>query len=122
MSEPHGQYTIRTSGGPDELLRLLDWFRHDDALRGRIGPPPARIRDGQMGDIYDVLVMAVGAGGLAPALTRSLTAWLTHRRSDITVTVQRPDGAAVTFDAKRIKTPEVLRELGNLLDGPDSSQ
>jgi hypothetical protein len=122
MSEPNGQLTIHTTGSPDELLQLLEWFRRDDALRGRVSLPPSRIRDGQMGDLYDVLIVAVGAGGLAPALTRSLTAWLTHRRSDITITLTRSDGTAVTLNGNRVKSPEVLHELRNLLDEPDTPQ
>ncbi|MGW5924548.1 effector-associated constant component EACC1 [Nocardia fluminea] len=120
MSEPNDQLTIHTSGGPDELLQLLDWFRHDAALRGRVSASAARIRDGQMGDLYDVLMVAVGAGGLAPALTRSLTAWLIHRRSDITITLTRSDGTEVTLNSNRVKSPEVLKELGNLLNESDT--
>ncbi|MGW5383334.1 effector-associated constant component EACC1 [Nocardia sp. NPDC003963] len=120
MSESDGRLMIRTSGGPDELLGLLDWFRHDDELRGRVSPPPPRLRDGRMGDLYDVLVVAVGAGGLAPALTRSLSAWLTHRRADITITVKRSNGAEITLDADRVKSAEVLAEVRNLLDEIDT--
>ncbi|GEM29547.1 hypothetical protein NN3_05540 [Nocardia neocaledoniensis NBRC 108232] len=120
MPEANGQLTIHTTGGADELLQLLDWFRHDDVLRGRVSTPPTRIRDAQMGDLYDVLMVALGTGGLAPALTRSLTTWLTHRRSDVTVTVTRnSDGTSVTLDGNRIKSPEVLRELRDILDGAD---
>jgi hypothetical protein len=116
MSESNSQLTIRTNGGPEDLLGLLDWFRHDDALRGQVSLPAPRMREGQMGNLYDVLMVAVGAGGLAPALTRSLTAWLTHRRANITVTVKSSNGVEITLDADRVKSPEVLGELRNLLD------
>lgn len=114
--------TIHTSGGPDELRQLLDWFDRDDALRGLLSVPPSRIRDGQMGDLYDVLVVAVGAGGLARALTQSLTVWLTHRRSDITITLERSNGTAVTLNGDRVKSSDVLRELRDLLNEPDASR
>lgn len=120
MSEPDGQLMIRTSGGPDELFGLLDWFRHDDELRGRVSPLSPGVRDGRMGDLYDVLVVAVGAGGLAPALTRSLSAWLTHRRADITITVKRSNGAEITLDANRVKSAEVLAQVRDLLDEVDN--
>jgi len=120
MSEPNGALTIHTNGSPDDLLQLLDWFRDDDVLRGRVSLAPPRIRDGQMGDLYDVLMVAAGAGGFATALTRSLSTWLTHRRSDITITVKHSGGAQVTLDAQRVKTPEVLQQLRSLLDEADN--
>lgn len=112
---------IHTTGSVDELVQLLDWFRHDDALRGRVSTPPPRIRDGQMGDLYDVLMVAVGAGGLAPALTRSLTAWLTHRRSDVTITLTRGD-VTVALNGERVKSPEVLQEIRSMLAEPPAAQ
>lgn len=68
MPESKGQLTIRSHGGADDLFQLLEWFNDDDELRGRVSLPAKRIRPGQMGDLYDVLIVAVGAGGIAPAL------------------------------------------------------
>ncbi|MGY0500878.1 effector-associated constant component EACC1 [Nocardia sp. FBN12] len=121
MTDLNGQLTIRSAGGTDELFRLLEWFRNDDALRGRVGLPAPRIREGQLGDIYDVLVVAVGAGGLAPALVRSLNSWFTTRRSDIKLTLER-DGVTVEVDAKRAKAPELVREIQNLLGDTDTTE
>ncbi|MFC9434453.1 hypothetical protein [Nocardia sp. NPDC057030] len=41
-----------------------------------------------MGDLYDVLVVALGAGGIASTLARSLTSWFTVRGSDIASTLR----------------------------------
>ncbi|WP_228001725.1 effector-associated constant component EACC1 [Nocardia australiensis] len=121
ISNANSEWTIRADGSPDELLELLDWFGHDDALRGHVRPVPARIGAGQMGGgPYEVLAVALGAGGLVSALTQSLTTWLTHRRSDIKLTLTRGDGTAVMIDASRVKSPEVLRELRDLLDPPEN--
>ncbi|MFB8277231.1 effector-associated constant component EACC1 [Nocardia colli] len=116
------QVSIGTDGSPDDLVELLDWFRHDDALRGRVRPQSPQIREGQMGGLYDVLVVAVGAGGIATALTRSLTVWLINRRSDITLTVTSPDGVKVDLDAKRVKSSDVLKDIQKLFDTPDNLQ
>ncbi|MFB8282659.1 effector-associated constant component EACC1 [Nocardia colli] len=121
MSNLDGHLSIHTDGSPDDLVQLLDWFRHDDALRGRIRLPLLRIKGDQMGDLYQVLVVAAGSGGMAAALVRSLTTWLTHRRSDITITVTRADGAKVDLDAKRVKSIEILREVEKLLDDSDAT-
>ncbi|MGW0324679.1 effector-associated constant component EACC1 [Nocardia sp. NPDC003183] len=119
MPDLDDQLTIQTSGDSDELFRLLEWFRGDDALRGRVSLPPARTHEGQMGDLSDVLVVAVGAGGLGPALAMSLSAWLNTRRSDIRVMLKR-NGVEVELDAKRANAPELVREIQNLLAEPDT--
>ncbi|MFE3195910.1 hypothetical protein ACFXHA_43410 [Nocardia sp. NPDC059240] len=114
--------TIRVDSGPDELLALLDWFSHDDVLRGRVHPRSAPSDKGQMsGGVVEVLVVALGAGGLGSALMTSLTAWVTHRRSNVTITVTRGE-TTVELDAVRVKAPEVIRELKDLLDPPDTKQ
>ncbi|MEV0712868.1 effector-associated constant component EACC1 [Nocardia aurea] len=117
MSNLKGQLSIRTDGSQDDLIQLLDWFAHDDALRGHVHPRPVLVRDEQMGDLYDVLMVAVGTGGLAPALARSLTTWLAHRRSDITITVARDD-VCIEIDAKRAKSDAVISQIQFLIDPP----
>lgn len=115
MTDQQGQLTIRTDGSADELFRLLEWFNDDDALRGRVSVPAAQIRPGQMGDLTEVLVVALGAGGIASTLVQSLTAWFTHRRSDIAVTLT-VDHTELTVDAKRVTMPEVAQALQTMLD------
>jgi hypothetical protein len=124
MPKGNSELTIRTTSGPDDLLALLDWFGHDDALRGRVGLVPVRTGDEQMnGGVYEVLTVALGASGLAPALTKSLTTWLTHRRSDLKLTLTRSDGTTtVEIDAARVDSPQVLRELRDLLDPPNTER
>ncbi|KIA61331.1 effector-associated constant component EACC1 [Nocardia vulneris] len=122
MPESKGQLTIRTNGGADELVQLLQWFNGEDELRGRVRLPQNQIRPGEMGNIYDVLVVAVGAGGIAPALASSLTTWLSNRRSDITVTLRRDDNTEITVDAKRVRTPEIAEALRRMLEPPSNLQ
>lgn len=120
MSEGNPGLTIRVDGGSDELLGLLDWFGHDDALRGRAHPRSAHADEGQMSaGAVDVLAVALGASGIGSALAASLRAWLTHRRSDVKLTVTR-GGTTVELAATRVKAPEVMRELADLLDPPDT--
>lgn len=121
MPERQGQLTIRTDGGTDELFGLLEWFNDDDELRGRVSMPTPAMRPGQMGGLAEVLVVALGARGIVSALIQSLTAWFTHRRSDIAVTLTF-DGTELTVDAKRVKTPEITQALQALLDQANKSQ
>ncbi|MFI1919394.1 hypothetical protein [Nocardia sp. NPDC020380] len=121
MPESMGQLTIRTSGSTDDLLHLLEWFNGDDELRGRMILPRENIRPGQMGGVADVLEVAVAAGGIGPALAKSLTAWFAHLRSDLSVTVKVDGRAEITVDAKRIKTPEIAAALQDMLGKLDNT-
>ncbi|CAM4519597.1 hypothetical protein NONI108955_41370 [Nocardia ninae] len=115
MPEHQGQLIIRTDGSADELSALLEWFNDDDELRGRISMPTTPIQSGQMGGLAEVLVVALGAQGIASTLFQSLSTWFTHRRSDIAVTLTL-DHTELTLDAKRVKTPEITQALQALLD------
>lgn len=118
MSVGNTELEIRVDGGSDELLALLDWFGHDDALRGQVHPRSERAGHGQMsGGVVEVLAVAFGASGIGSALATSLTTWLTHRRSDVTLTLTRGD-TTVELDATRVKAPEMMRELKDLIDRP----
>lgn len=119
MSEPQKQLTIRTHGNADELFELYEWFNDDDDLRGRVSLPQAAIRPGQMGDLASVLVVALGAGGIATALTQSLNTWFTVRRSEVAITLKRNGGdeTEITIDAKRIAMPEVAQAVQRMLEG-----
>ncbi|WP_157101828.1 effector-associated constant component EACC1 [Nocardia caishijiensis] len=121
MLSSNPQLTLHTDGNQDDLFLLLDLFRHDDALSGRVDLPTPRTQPDQMGNLFDVLIIAAGAGGVASALVRSLTVWFTHRRSDMCITLQRGDGCSITVDAHRIKAPELLQEIKELIGEPDSS-
>jgi hypothetical protein len=116
MPKPQDQLTIHTNGSADDLFELFEWFNDDDELRGRVSLPPNEIRAGEMGGLYDVLIVAAGAGGLGPALALSLRTWFTHRRSDITVTLKLDKHTEIELDAKRIDTPEITQALQNMLE------
>ncbi|MGW0359217.1 effector-associated constant component EACC1 [Nocardia nova] len=119
MTEGNPELMIRADGGQDELLALLDWFGHDEALRGRVRPVSAPTCRGHMNaGVDEALGVALGAGGIASALAKSLTAWVTHRRSDVKLTLTRNDGTRLEIDAARVDSPQVLRELRDLLDPP----
>jgi len=122
MPEQQGQLTIRTDGSADDLFQLLKWFNDDDELRGRVSLPPNEIRPGQMGGLADVLVVAVGAGGLGTALVQSLTGWFTYRRSDLTVTVKLGEHPEIAFDGKRIDIQETSQALLSLLEQVNKPQ
>ncbi|MGW4369821.1 effector-associated constant component EACC1 [Nocardia takedensis] len=119
MSNSEWQLLIHGDADADALSGLLDVMRFEDALRGRVRPRSVPVRPGEMGAISDALVLTVGGGGavgIATAITRSLSVWFTQRRSEVKLNLTTADGRTITIVANRVNTPEVLREVQNLLD------
>ncbi len=107
--------TVHTEGGLEATEQLLDWLRDEDALRGLVRRANTPIGEGDLGAITDVITVAVSSGITVTALARSLTTWLTHRRSDLDITVTRGD-ASVKIKGKRLDADTVLRRIRDLTD------
>ncbi|WP_228797161.1 effector-associated constant component EACC1 [Nocardia nova] len=123
MSNPERQLLIHTNGGAEAAEHLLDWLRDEDRLRGRVALPPTPIREGEMGGaIGEIVTVTLGSGVTMTALARSLTTWLTHRRSEITVTVIHPSGNTVEFTGKRVSANDVLDQLQALVEPVDDQR
>lgn len=107
---------LRIEVPPAHLFALRDWLAAEDPLRGRVIPLAMAPQQGQMGGAVEVLTVALGSGGAATVLARSLCTWLTHRRADVTITITATDGQRIRVDVKRAGDPEsVIREVGALL-------
>jgi Effector Associated Constant Component 1 len=72
---------IRIDGTDDELRRLANWLRDEDALRGRVKLVDHPIAAGEMGGALDA-VEVVLTSGTASALVTSLFTWLIQRRKN----------------------------------------
>lgn len=116
MSNLSGQLQIHTDGGSRSVEQLLDWLRDEDALRGRVRMVPAPIREGDLGGVAEILTVALSGGVTVTTLAKTLTTWLTHRRSDLTLTITRGD-VSMKIDGKRLDADTVLRRMQELL-GP----
>lgn len=62
-----------------------------------------------MGALSDVLVVALGSGGMGVALASSLSVWLRTRVSDLSLRIQTKQGD-VELTASNAKNPEALIE------------
>jgi len=93
-------------GGPDhldELTNLEDWLLNEPQLMGcPVTRPPAAPEPGQMGALSEVLVVALGSGGMGVALARSLSAWLSTRVSELPVRIRTSRGE-VEFQARNVE-------------------
>jgi len=101
-----------------ELAALLEWLRGERGLAGavrevRIPPGP-----GELGGAVEALVVAVGAGGAAGTLARSLFGWLHTRRPSLTITVTTGPNS-VTVAASQVRDGDVLPILREVLEPKD---
>jgi hypothetical protein len=102
--------TVAAAGAPDIDVALLEWLRAVPELRGRVQREQVALRPQQQGVSGD-LVVALASTGAATALANSLQVWLTHRHTDVSVSVRGPDGREVTVTAARAHDLTQVQEL-----------
>ncbi|WP_405797572.1 hypothetical protein [Streptomyces sp. NBC_01506] len=109
--------------GNGQLASLYAWLQDVDGLRGVValrGAPPV---PGTMGAALDVITVAVGSGGVAGILARSVATWLVRgRRSDVKVTVTTENGRSLEVDVRGARDPEaLLRQVADMARRPAAS-
>ncbi|WP_018683317.1 effector-associated constant component EACC1 [Actinokineospora enzanensis] len=85
----------------DALADIAAWLRLEDELRGRIDLRSAPPRPGEMGSLWEVLVVAAGAGGAVTVLVQSLFGWLQSKRRDLSIRLTI-GGDELVLDAKQL--------------------
>ncbi|MFE9636113.1 hypothetical protein [Streptomyces sp. NPDC006463] len=92
-----------------ELQDLDEWLNGEPELRGRVTPRAAQPGPNELGASFDVLITAIGSGGVISVLAGSLHAFLTRPRgTDVRVSVSSPDGRSVELEAQRVDDVESL--------------
>ncbi|WP_206790721.1 hypothetical protein [Amycolatopsis sp. MtRt-6] len=101
---------VTTADSRDRLRPLLTWLRAESELRGRLELTGGAPAPGEMGAVADVLTVALGGGGAAAVLARSLSTWLRQQRSDTTIEITTDgDGArSVKVTAQRVADAEAV--------------
>jgi hypothetical protein len=102
---------IVVDGGPADQSSLREWLSREPDVRSHLADAPRHAGEGTMGTAADLVVQvatAAGATAVWAALARSLSVWLTQRRSDVSLTVTGADGRKVTINAKRVVDAEKL--------------
>jgi hypothetical protein len=97
---------------PEYLSSLADWLNSEGALRGRVHAVRPAPGPGKMGAAIELLSVALGSGGVGAVLVRSISTWLTQRRSEVSVWLKDADGHEFQFSSKSLKQDpsEVFRE------------
>jgi Effector Associated Constant Component 1 len=101
-----------------ELAALLEWLRGERGLAGpirEVRPPPG---PGELGGAVEVLAVALGAGGAAGTLARSLFGWLRTRRPSLKITVTKGT-RSITIEASEVRDGDMLPLLQEILGAGD---
>jgi hypothetical protein len=109
MDRVIAQLSVEGDEPVEGLAELSDWLRQESELRGLVSSGNAVPRPGELGALSDLLMVAVGSGGILSVLAASLKVFLVQpRRSDVRIVVTSPDGRRVELDAKRVGDVEQL--------------
>ena len=104
---------------PAETRELEAFLTSDPELRSRVTARVAAPEPGSMGSVTDVLVVALGQGGIATALASVLISWIRRQRSKISVHARCSCGKEITVSVDHIRnlTADQLREqVANLAE------
>lgn len=114
---------IRVPGGQGagideigELADLLEWLRSEPGLAGavrEIQRPPV---PGELGGAVEVLVVALGSGGVAGTLATSLFGWLRSKRSSLKVKITKNSRS---LDINAMRDSDMLPVLQKFLEYKD---
>lgn len=99
---------IDISVAAEDLYALREWLELDPVLAGAVRVADRDIGPGAMGDVSDVLVVVMGAGGMATVLANNLTSWLSTRKSEVTITRTASDGSNASLTVKDAKDADKI--------------
>lgn len=107
-------------GSSGELESLYDWLRADAEIGAAVGQRKRPPREGEMGSLADVLIVAVGSGGAITVLASLLKAWVLqprHARVRLRLENSSNGNKAMEVDADRMRTEDLnvlFKELRKL--------
>lgn len=118
------QIRISSDDAVDDYAALRKWLTDERELAGRVRLVQRLPEEGELGGAYEMISVALGAGGAVGVMVRSLVAWLQGRRSDVEITVSSPAGSVAKLSARRIKDADLqslLQEVRAALPVDDES-
>jgi len=115
------------AGATDELY---DWLRQDPELRGLVRRDLADSAPaGAMGGAWsELLTLLLAPGGPTAAAGAALVVWLQNRRSNVTVTINRPDGTQLVVASEKVRpltaegTGELAQRVAEALREPSARE
>jgi hypothetical protein len=101
---------VENDPSSEALRDLFEWLSSDGELRGRLQLRIAPVQPDEMGASNELIAVALGSGGVGTVLARSLTTWLSQRKSDLVIKVTGRNGQTITVNARHVQDPLVILE------------
>lgn len=109
------QAKLQVIGNDDshrEYVSLRDWLAREPQFRGGIQAEGRPVEPGSMGALEDVLMVALGSGGTATVLAKSVSVWLQQRRSGLSVKMTAPDGTHIEITSEGAASEQIAEMFG----------
>jgi threonine dehydratase len=114
----HVRMTVASEEPTEDLFLLREWLESDPALAGTVTLDEVDIKPDEMGSLSEVLVVALGSGGLATVIAGNLSAWMSSRKAEVTVTKTGADGSSASLTVKNVDdVDKVVKEFLDSVDG-----
>jgi hypothetical protein len=120
MSMGVAEFTV-VGTGDATLAELHRWLAAEQDLNGLVRlqlRPPA---DGELGAGPDAVTVLLGSGGVGVALAGSLRAWVSTRRSSVTVKVKVENRSIEVTAANVSDVTPVLEQVLKAIDDAEDS-
>ena len=108
------------TGGFEAAYELKDWLDDVAELRGRSAVEVGATPVGQQGAVSDVLVVALGSGGVVTVLAGVLTRWIAARKPSRMTVVVRDGKKEVRVEADQ--TAQSAELAASILRAIDRTQ
>ena len=107
------QILIRLPGDSSgqQLSELRNWLLLEPQLRGRVTIIPKPADADRLGGAWDALAVALGSGGTGAALSGALSSWLSRRRQDTKIEIDRKNKKYTFTNVNSEVAREILKEL-----------
>jgi Effector Associated Constant Component 1 len=100
-----------------ELADLLEWLHGERGLAGAVREVQAPPGPGELGGAVEVLIVALGSGGVAGTFVTSLFGWLRTRRPSLKVSITEKSRSMTVSAARDKDLAPLLREFLGTDDG-----
>jgi hypothetical protein len=110
-------------------MRSLElWLDGQNELRGQVRAGVSAPEPGTMGSAADMLMVALGPGGVATVVASVLVSWIRRQSGNLSVRARRPDGGEITLTVNQVSelapqdVPSLVTQLAATLEGTSAGR
>ena len=91
---------------------LYEWLRRENGLRGAVRLERGSTQAEHMGDLANVITVAIGSGGVVSVLVTSITTWLSQRRNEVEIEITSAEGKSFKVNSRgKVSAEDLLKAI-----------